>query len=351
LRLTKSHARSAALIAGAAGLVAAGSLLVPALAGASTHAPMTLANTGAADRLAATLGDKSAGSYVGADGRITFAVTTRAAADQVKAAGGTAKVVTRSSSQLGAATAELSRTATIPGTAWATDVAENKIVVQYDESVSGAKLDQLKSAVAKLGDTARIEAAPGTFRPFISGGDAIFASGARCSLGFNVTQSNGQPGFLTAGHCGNFAASWSNRQGGAAIATRVRSSFPGNDYALMRYTNTSIAHPSAVGSQPITSARNAKVGETVTRRGSTTGVHSGRVQRLNATVNYGNGEVVNGLIQTSVCAEPGDSGGSLYASTAAIGLTSGGSGNCRTGGQTFFQPVVEALSAFGAKIP
>jgi streptogrisin B len=56
------------------------------------------------------------------------------------------------------------------------------------------------------------------------------------------------------------------------------------------------------------------------------------------------------LIQTNVCAEPGDSGGPLYDGTKAIGLTSGGSGDCTTGGTTFFQPVTEALSAYGVSL-
>ena len=73
-------------------------------------------------------------------------------------------------------------------------------------------------------------------------------------------------------------------------------------------------------------------------------------QALNATVNYGGGDVVSGLIQTNVCAEPGDSGGSLYDGTKALGLTSGGSGNCTSGGTTFFQPVTEALSAYGVSV-
>ena len=85
------------------------------------------------------------------------------------------------------------------------------------------------------------------------------------------------------------------------------------------------------------------------RSGSTTGVHSGTVTALNATVNYAEG-TVTGLIRTNVCAEGGDSGGSLFAGTKALGLTSGGSGNCTTGGTTFFQPVTEALSAYGVSV-
>ena len=70
---------------------------------------------------------------------------------------------------------------------------------------------------------------------------------------------------------------------------------------------------------------------------------------LNATVNYAEG-TVSGLIRTNVCAEPGDSGGSLFAGGTALGLTSGGSGNCSTGGTTYFQPVTEALSRYGVSV-
>lgn len=118
----------------------------------------------------------------------------------------------------------------------------------------------------------------------------------------------------------------------------------------MRYTNSSVTKSGTVGSVDITSAANATVGMSVTRRGSTTGIHSGSVTGLNATVNYGGGDIVSGLIRTNVCAEPGDSGGPLYSGSRAVGLTSGGSGNCSTGGTTFFQPVTEALSAYGVSV-
>jgi streptogrisin B len=134
------------------------------------------------------------------------------------------------------------------------------------------------------------------------------------------------------------------------LGTNVGYSFPGNDYALVKYTNSSVSHPSAVGSQTISSAATPSVGATVYRRGSTTGTHSGRVTALNATVHYSSGETVSGLIQTTVCAEGGDSGGPLYAGSVAYGLTSGGSGDCTSGGTTFFQPVTEALSAYGVSV-
>jgi streptogrisin D len=40
----------------------------------------------------------------------------------------------------------------------------------------------------------------------------------------------------------------------------------------------------------------------------------------------------------------------LYAGSVALGLTSGGSGNCRTGGTTFYQPVTEVLSKYNVSV-
>ena len=117
----------------------------------------------------------------------------------------------------------------------------------------------------------------------------------------------------------------------------------------MFFTNSTISKGGSVGTQDITSARNPSVGETVWRKGSTTGIHSGRVTALNATVNYAQG-TVSGLIKTTVCAEPGDSGGPLYSGTSALGLTSGGTGDCTVGGTTYFQPVTEALSVYGVAV-
>jgi S1-C subfamily serine protease len=76
----------------------------------------------------------------------------------------------------------------------------------------------------------------------------------------------------------------------------------------------------------------------------------GTVTALNVTVRYQGGGTVRGMIQTTVCAEPGDSGGPLYDGTRALGITSGGSGDCRSGGTTFYQPVPEAANAYGVAV-
>ncbi|MEF9902873.1 S1 family peptidase [Streptomyces sp. P9-A2] len=241
--------------------------------------------------------------------------------------------------------------ADVPGTAWAVDSKTNRVVVTVDSTVSEAEIAKIKQEAGADADALQIKRTPGTFTKLIQGGDAIYASSWRCSLGFNVRSSSGVEYFLTAGHCTDGAGTWYSNSGRTtAIGTTAGSSFPGNDYGIVRYTG-SVSRPGTANGVDITSAATPSVGTTVIRDGSTTGTHSGRVTALNATVNYGGGDVVSGLIQTTVCAEPGDSGGSLYGSNGtAYGLTSGGSGNCSSGGTTFFQPVTEALSAYGVSV-
>ncbi|MEV0323358.1 S1 family peptidase [Streptomyces sp. NPDC050658] len=240
--------------------------------------------------------------------------------------------------------------ADVAGTAWAVDKATNRLVVTADSTVSQAEIAKIKKAAGGNAGALKIERTPGKFNKLISGGDAIYASSWRCSLGFNV-RSGSTYYFLTAGHCTDGATTWwSNSGHTTTLGSTTGSSFPTNDYGIVKYSNTSITKSGTVGSQDITSAGNPTVGQAVKRRGSTTGTHSGSVTGLNATVNYGGGDIVYGMIKTNVCAEPGDSGGPLYAGTKALGLTSGGSGNCSTGGTTFFQPVTEALSRYGVSV-
>ncbi|MET9437713.1 S1 family peptidase [Streptomyces sp. NPDC006551] len=257
---------------------------------------------------------------------------------------------TFSATQLSAAS-DAVLAADVAGTAWHIDQATDTVVVTADSTVSQAEIAEIKRQAGANAGAIRVERTPGKFTKLISGGDAVYASSWRCSLGFNVRDSAGNSYFLTAGHCTDGAGTWYANSGRTTVlGSTSGSSFPNNDYGIVRYTNSSIAKPGTVGSVDITSAANATVGMSVTRRGSTTGTHSGSVTGLNATVNYGGGDIVYGMIRTNVCAEPGDSGGALYSGSRAIGLTSGGSGNCSSGGTTFFQPVVEALNAYGVSV-
>ncbi|RSS50686.1 S1 family peptidase [Streptomyces sp. WAC07061] len=254
-----------------------------------------------------------------------------------------------SAARLAAAGASVLR-ADVAGTAWHTDPATGTLVVTADSTVTAADIARIRREAGPDAAALRVERTPGKLTKLLSGGDAIYASSWRCSLGFNV-RSGANYYILTAGHCTEGAGTWwSNSSHTTVVGSTAGSSFPTNDYGLIKYASNSPVPPGTVGSQDITSAVNATTGMSVTRRGSTTGIHSGSVTGLNATVNYGGGDVVYGMIRTNVCAEPGDSGGPLYSGSRAVGLTSGGSGNCSSGGTTFFQPVVEALNAYGVSV-
>ncbi|WP_018352447.1 S1 family peptidase [Longispora albida] len=346
----------------AAGALVAGTLLVPAIAHAAPTAAIPSAEAGiraglgaeATALLAGSLGDRSAGSYLDtASGRMIVTVTDAEAAAAVYAAGALPHMVTRSGADLRAATSELDRSAKIPGTTWAVDPATNQILVTADSTVTGEKLATMKRAVAGLNGAARLVQEPGVLNSYISGGNAIYMGSSRCSLGFNVNR-GGVNHFITAGHCTNLGTTfWSNSSHTTVIGSRIGTSFPTNDYGIVRYSG-SITRPGNVylwngAYQDITSAGNAFVGQAIKRSGSTTGLRSGSVTALNATVNYPQGTVYQ-MIRTNACAEGGDSGGSMFAGSVALGLTSGGSGNCSSGGTTYFQPVPEVLSVYAASI-
>ncbi|HEX6687001.1 MAG TPA: S1 family peptidase [Candidatus Limnocylindrales bacterium] len=291
--------------------------------------------------------DETAGSYFDG-GQMVVNVTNAAAAARVEAAGAKARVVSRSMRELNGLIATLNNR--VPGTAWSVDPVTNQIVVDADETVTGDRLATVQAAVARGNGAVRIEPMKGTLTDLISGGNAIYTGGSRCSLGFNVRNSANTRFFITAGHCTNIGSQWRASSGGAVIGNRTGTSFPTNDYGIVQYVSSFTNYPGNIANgQDITGSGNAFVGQAVRRHGSTTGNRGGTVLGLNATVNYAQGSVFQ-MIRTNVCAQPGDSGGPLYAGSTALGLTSGGSGNCTTGGTTFFQPVPEVLSRFGVSV-
>jgi streptogrisin B len=192
-----------------------------------------------------------------------------------------------------------------------------------------------------------LERLDGRLRTLLSGGDGIYASGRRCSAGVNV-RSGSTYYLVTAGHCTSGTTTWYTSSAmTTAVGPTTATTFPGDDYGLVRYTNPAVPHPGTIGTALITGTAAAYVGQSVCRRGATTAVRCGVVTALNATVNYGSGDVVSGLIKTNICAEPGDSGGPLFSGDKVIGILSGGSGNCTTGGTTYYQPIQEVLNAYG----
>ncbi|WP_175412316.1 S1 family peptidase [Streptomyces sp. TRM64462] len=299
------------------------------------------------------LGDESAGTYVdAATGRLVVTVTTEAAAERVRAAGATPKRVQRGAAQLDAAMATLEEQAKITGTSWGLDPRTNQIAVEADSSVSAKDMARLRKVAASLDGAVRVTRVPGVFQREVAGGDAIYGGGSRCSAAFNVTK-NGVRYFLTAGHCTDISSTWSATSGGSSIGVREGSSFPTNDYGIVRYTTTSNTTGRVNlyngGYQDIASAADAVVGQSIRKSGSTTKVTSGTVTAVNVTVNYSSGPVY-GMVRTTACSAGGDSGGAHFAGSVALGIHSGSSGCSGTSGSAIHQPVREALAAYGVNV-
>ncbi|MFG2679808.1 S1 family peptidase [Streptomyces sp. NPDC048392] len=321
-------------------------------------APHTLARTssGAGADLVARLGtDRTAGHWVGPDGRPVVAVTDERAAEAVRRAGAEVKTVRHSMSELRSAASTLRSAPRVPGTAWALDYRSNRVVVRGDRTVSGSDWSRLTGVAERIGGFVRMERAEGEFTTRLNGAEPILSTAGRCSAGFNVT--DGTSDFiLTAGHCGPTGSVWfGDGQGERQVGKTVAGSFPGDDFSLVRYAGGKAgdgADVVAVGAGKgvrITGAGEPAVGQRVFRSGSTSGLRDGRVTALDATVNYPEG-TVTGLIETDVCAEPGDSGGPMFSEGIALGVTSGGSGDCDKGGTTFFQPLTEAMESLGVRL-
>ncbi|MTE17963.1 S1 family peptidase [Streptomyces sp. TRM43335] len=316
-----------------------------------------LVNEGTAGTVAGalrlTLGGDFAGAWVKGTEAETLTVATTDPADvsRIAAGGARAEVVDHSLAELDAAKAALDRAARKSATGaapvWYVDVRTNSVVVHASEPA--AARDFVEAAGV---DHALVRVVESSERPRplydLRGGDAYYmGSGGRCSVGFPVTKGS-QQGFATAGHCGRVGTGVSGHNR-VALGTFQGSSFPGNDYAWVAANSSWTATPyvkTSSGTVQVAGSTQAAVGASICRSGSTTGWHCGTIQQHNTSVTYPEG-TITGVTRTTVCAEPGDSGGAYISGSQAQGVTSGGSGNCRTGGTTYHQPINEILSVYG----
>jgi streptogrisin B len=189
----------------------------------------------------------------------------------------------------------------------------------------------------------------------VRGGDTLYrGDGARCTLAFNTRRDGGHYGII-AGHCGGAGTTWYvDAARTVPLGTTVVSSFPGDDYGVVHYTNTALSHPGEVGAGgatwDITGAAAPRIGQSVCHVGGVGGLRCGSVTAVNVTVNHGGGSVLYGLLRSNACHEPGDTGGPAFSGTTALGVIVFGSGGCASGGVTLYQPVTEVLQAHGLSL-
>ncbi|KAM3505672.1 hypothetical protein MY10362_002824 [Beauveria mimosiformis] len=325
------------------------------------------------EQMRSSAGESFAGAWFDAD-TLHIGVTDEALAGEVTAAGATPIVMSNSLSKLEKAKADLDKvfipqanamsgesasgssssaaggTSSAAGAGIASffvDVVSNRLVIE----ALGDSHDRAEELAAQIGlasgeyEVRTVEELP-TLHASVQGGDQYFINNVSfCSVGFAVTT-----GFVSAGHCGR-TGSRATTPRGEPLGTFAGSVFPGR--ADMSYVRT-VSGTGLIGSingygrgnLPVLGSNVAAIGASVCRSGGTTQVHCGTIRARGATVNYSQGSVT-GLTQTTACAEQGDSGGSFYAGSQAQGVTSGGTGDCRRGGITYFQPLNAILQTFG----
>ncbi|MFF7053020.1 S1 family peptidase [Streptomyces griseorubiginosus] len=293
------------------------------------------------------------GSWFDADrGTLTVAVTPDASTgtlQKIRATGATVRTVAHSARALAATQARIDGlTAPDAVSSWHVDAKTSKVVVNVVRGRQGDNdvRDFLARARAAGPVTVReVASAPTTLAAGTVGGDPYYTGNVRCSIGFSV-----YGGFVTAGHCDQHTGSvygWDR----SYIGNFQGSSFPDNDYAWVNvgsgwWTVPVVLGWGTVSDQLVRGSNVAPVGSSICRSGSTTHWHCGTVLAMNETVNYSQG-AVHQMTKTNVCAEGGDSGGSFISGDQAQGVTSGGWGNCSSGGETWFQPVNEILNRYG----
>jgi streptogrisin C len=208
--------------------------------------------------------------------------------------------------------------------------------------------------------------------PPFHGGVEIYGP-TTCTSGFAATgNALGNSFVMTAGHClSHPGAWWAQTSNGYQNELGTQEGYfygGGNgDGGVIRVQNSNWwvkewgwrghvviwgppSNPAAVqnASNPIYGSASSYVGEYVCHSGRSSGSSCGTVTQLNFKTTYGDGTRVEHMTRVNgACAEPGDSGGPVYAGNTALGVWSGGQGACAENNYT---EVHEIESIYGVHV-
>ncbi|WP_369188706.1 S1 family peptidase [Streptomyces sp. R08] len=336
-----------------------------------------LTNPGQARALAAALGDDRTGGIYYHDGHPVIAVTDTAAAQSVRDAGGVPKLVTRSTAELASIQSEFDELAGIPNTAWGVEADSNQVSVELFDGVSDADRTRIEEVAAAHPGAVRIGTVGGKLEPAttLRGGNGITSSGWLCSAAFNTHNSAGAVYTVTAGHCvpgtGNV---WYVNSDGTRIGTQTAYRFGNSpqscdaatracDWTTIKVDNANLTTPGTIHygggtNAQIDNSRYAAEDEAVRRVGDTSQDLVGNVQKTSTTVTYADGTTLYGMVQTSLCAKHGDSGGAMFTGATALGITSGGNyldepcgdSDAQNDRLTFYTPLQMVLNERGLHV-
>lgn len=256
---------------------------------------------------------------------------------------------------------------------WWLDEKNNRVVIAAKSGRVDAAVD-FAAATGIDASAVEIREIPGfqtNATPILGGSQYLINGRFACSFGFSARRAKAGGGYdeyvVTAGHCAKDGDAISKN--GIRVGTVYGTSYPFNDYAVIRvensnwYTTPYVKDNSSDGRLSIsgTTAQNT-INASICKSGFNTGWRCGKLLARNVTGNYGtdtNPQFVYGLAATDACSGEGDSGGSNVAniggSWQAQGVTSGSSEIPDKQDDTcgvpvnqrlmVFQPVVEILNA------
>ncbi|WP_412542288.1 proprotein convertase P-domain-containing protein [Longispora sp. K20-0274] len=307
-----------------------------------------------------------------ATGKLTVAVSDADSAARVRAAGAVPKTVTHSAAELSGIARNIGRlaeggSAGVAG--WGVDAASNSVVVSVYDNVAAADFTARAKA---LGTAVRVETVA---RPFVQQSGVVQAGDpwwpgneSNCSIAFAATDSSGGRHFVTAGHCTNDAnqAAYGKNSSGTKGEQLGTSNVGGSRSVNAREGDMGVVAVNSANAWTLSNSVNtwggaavsvngvaeAVVGTAICKSGNTSHWTCGTVTKVNESVDYGNGLIIDGLSETNACSAGGDSGGAYVMGTGAtakaVGIHSGGGNGCgQSDPNTIFQPVGEALTKWG----
>ncbi|WP_330259994.1 S1 family peptidase [Streptomyces murinus] len=367
------HARKRLAQIASATLLVTVAATLPASADISLQPPTSPARAAA---LARSLGDHRTAGVFYEHGRLVVAVTDQAAAESVRGAGGTAKLVTRSAAELGSMHHRLDQLGDIPNTAWGVEAKTNQVNVEIFDGAPAASQQRIEKVAAADPGAIRINRVHSKLKfksTDLRGGNGIDSNGWLCTAGFNTANSSGTHYTLTAGHCvpgsGNV---WYADFNGAEIGTQTAYNFGNGTSGYCdgdtRGCDWATIKADAPGLNPLGMVRYwggdyrqidksdyPMEGEDMDRIGVSSQDTTGSVISTSVTVNI-EGKTLYRMFESNVCALPGDSGGPAVDGSKALGLLSGGTDEtvCNAGSsgtyRNYFTKVQTVLNERGLHV-
>jgi hypothetical protein len=256
------------------------------------------------------------------------------------------------------------RTALLPylpaGTAARIDPGTHAVVLR----LSGAAPAPVAALARHRPDRLRVEAGTplGLLSGVVGGHEIDTHNGRQCTAGFIVADA-AQDYLVTAGHCADGEHYWwRNGKRLGEVVDYVNG--PDGDFGLIMLNHSFSGEPLITDYHTaLTVIDSAKIppslaGIRLCKSGRTTRLTCGSVRSVDVTIHVSEGYDIGGLIETDICAQPGDSGGPLFGyadpptSVYAVGITSAGSlTSCGDPGfRSYYQPIDEALAYFGVDL-